>query len=311
MATDSYSLLDLILKLLHDDKEAEEFYANPGKYLEERGIEGACVEDVDKVLPIVLDYAPVKFNGSFDRNYDTGNRGDADGGHSGRGPDHAPSRRNDEHDGHDGGHDGHDGDERDAVIKEITNILNNYSYTAVNDQDTIYDQSVNQQIYNKGLLFQEFDNDLNVASGDGAIAGNGNDGNVTGDRNALVNGDNSGAILTGDGSFAGDDNNVGDGNVEGDNNATGDYSVAGRDNEVGNTDIDVDDSFNTDKSVEDSYNTDNSVEVEDSFNKEVEVEDSFNKEVDIEESFNKEKTEVDVEVEFEEEGPGDNVPIGV
>jgi hypothetical protein len=302
MAADSYSLLELILELLRDGDEADKFTSDPEKYLEGKGLEGICADDVKDLKALVLDYDTNVKAAFGDTTFDLGNKGSAYGGDAG-GHDGGPHRRPDYHDDHRGDrHDGDDEDEKDAVIKEITNILNNYTYTTIDDRDTAFDQSVKQNIFAKGDVNQEFDYDTTVASGDGAVAAGGDVyGAATGDGAIAAGGDIDGDAVSGDGNVTGNGNTLvgGDGNIVGD------------ENEVGNTEIDVDDSFNTDKSVEDSYNTDNSVEVEDSFNKEVEVEDSFNKEVDIEESFNKEKTEVDVEVEFEEEGPGDNVPIGV
>jgi hypothetical protein len=290
MAAETYSLLDLLLELLRDGGEAEKFADAPDEYLKSKGLDGICADDVKDAAPLVLDYAPVAFKGSFDRTYDTGFRG--------KDKDDDDDKHGFKHRDRDDKHDDRDEDDKDDAVKEIHNILNNYSYTSIDDRDNIVDQSVNQQIYNKGLLYQNFDNDSVIASGDGAVA---------------AGGDVYGAA-TGDGSIAAGRDNYGDVNT-----ANGDYSVAGNGNEVGNTEIDVEieDSFqdNSDNSINDSYNTDNSVEVEDSFNKElevedsfnkeVEVEDSFNKEVEVEDSFNKEKTEIDVDVELEESGPGD------
>jgi hypothetical protein len=285
---DSYSLLDLILKLLSDGEEAEKFAENPHGYLEGKGLEGICADDVKDLKALVLDYDTNVKAAFGDTTFDLGNKGSAYGGDAG-GHDGGPHRRPDHDDDHRGDrHDGDDEDEKDAVIKEITNILNNYTYTTIDDRDTAFDQSVKQNIFAKGDVNQEFDYDTTVASGDGAVAAGGDVyGAATGDGAIAAGGDIDGDAVSGDGNVTGNGNTLvgGDGNIVGD------------ENEVGNTEIDVEDSFqdNSDNSTNDSYNTDNSVEVEDSFNKELEVEDSFNKEVEIDDSFNKEKTEVEIE----------------
>ena len=92
-------------------------------------------------------------------------------------------------------------------MQQIHTIPNNYTYSSVDDRDTIVDQSVNQNIWAKGDVKQSFDDSV-IASGDGAIAA----------------GDDVDDAITGDG------NVVGDGNVtgNGDGNVTGDDNVAGQ-----------------------------------------------------------------------------------
>jgi hypothetical protein len=279
---DTYSLLDLLLELLRDGEEAEQFAEKPDEYLKSKGLEGICAEDVKDAAPLVLDFAPVSFKGSFDRTYDTGF--DA-GGKGKRDEDDGDKRKHDDDDDEARGKHGGDDDEDDAV-KEIKNILNNYSYTSVDDRDTIVDQSVNQQIYNKGLLFQEFDNDSVVASGDGAVAAGENVyGAATGDGAVAAGGDINGDVVTGDGNVTGHGNAF----VKGDDNVVGD------ENEVGNTDVDVEikDSFQ-DNSINDSFKKDESIN--DSFD-----DNTFTKtDNSINESFDDNtltKTETDVDVD--------------
>ncbi|MGH9269877.1 MAG: IniB N-terminal domain-containing protein, partial [Ilumatobacteraceae bacterium] len=91
LAETSNSLLEFILGLLRDDDMAAAFAADPQTTLSAAGLEGICAEDVDSVLPLVLDYAPVTVASSFDREYNTGgnNAGSGWAGYNG-------------HDGHDG-----------------------------------------------------------------------------------------------------------------------------------------------------------------------------------------------------------------
>jgi hypothetical protein len=290
------SLLDFILELLSDHEAAEAFYADPDGALKAAGHAGVCGSDVDAVLPLVLDYAPVTVNtSSFDRSYDTGNHGSsyADGGsNSTGGGHHAPPPPPSHHD-----------DDHDHAVQQIHHILNTYSYTysSVDDRDTITDQSVNQNIWAKGDVTQWFDNDSVVASGDGAVAagddaegvitGDGNivgDGNVTGDENIVGHGNTE---VTGDGNIVGDDNDGnlvgdGDGNVVGDDNQAvtgddnvtgfgsgdvtsvgGDLSASGGSSVAIGGDSSVDNS-ETDNSVNDSFNSETDNSTNDSFNDE-------------------------------------------
>ncbi len=172
-----------------------------------------------------------------------------------------------------------------AAVRYLnTYITNNY----VDDRDTIVDNSINQDIDNRGGTFdQDIDIDSVVASGDGAVA--------AGD-------DVSGTVTTGDRNQVGDDNVAGDGNVTGNNNnaVTGDDSTtsfgAG---DVSSTDVGgnvtvgsggafsgsgdatVD---NTDNSVSGSFNDQSRHSVDDSFNSQ--VDDSTHTSTDIDDSFN-------------------------
>ena len=164
MPDTSNSLLDFILDLLSDHEAAGAFYADPDGALKDAGLAGVCGSDVDPVLPLILDYAPVTLNtSSFDRKYDTGNHGSS---HSDGGDDNplpsptttasptttttTTTRRR---------------------VQQIHTILNNYTYSSVDDRDTIVDQSVNQNIWAKGDVKQSFDNDSVIASSDGADRG--------------------------------------------------------------------------------------------------------------------------------------------
>ncbi|MFH5824303.1 IniB N-terminal domain-containing protein [Georgenia sp. AZ-5] len=292
-------LLEFIMNLLQDPKAAEDFRDDPHGTLEAAGLGGICGADVDAVMPVVLDRSPI----SFDRDYETG--GNVSGGRDHR-PDYdRPDRDKPDYDkpdrdkpGHDHdkpghGHDkpGHDhDDDHDHAVQQLHYVLNKYSYTStVDDRDTIVDQSVNQNIWANGDVTQYFDNELTLASGDGAIAAGGDV-----DASTTDNSDHSTNVDIEDSEF-----NIGNTDVHVDDSFNKE------------TDVDIEDSFNDDHSdnsdhstnldleVDDSFNdnsdnsVDNSVDVEDSFNKEVEVEDSFNKDVDIDDSFNEKHTDID------------------
>ena len=77
MPTLASSLLEFIMNLLRDPRAAAEFQADPETALAEAGLGDVCSDDVDAIMPVILDYAPVDASSSFDREYNTG------GNHSG------------------------------------------------------------------------------------------------------------------------------------------------------------------------------------------------------------------------------------
>jgi hypothetical protein len=194
---ESISLLDFLLRLINDDDLRQEFNADPEDTLEAYNLTDLSAQDVYDALVLAQD----SHQASFDRNYDTGFHNTvppvpAHAGYSGGGH-------------HDGGH-GH----KEAVEYINKYITNNY----IDDRDTIVDNSINQNIDNRGGIFnQDIDVDSVVASGDGAVAA-GDDVRdntiVSGDDNILAGGNvtQTGDVTAGDGgaiSFGG--------------NATGNY----------------------------------------------------------------------------------------
>ncbi|MDQ0677193.1 hypothetical protein QFZ30_000575 [Arthrobacter pascens] len=279
MPTLANQLVQFLMSLFNNPATAQNFLNDPERALEDAGLGKVSAADVDAVMPVVLDYAPITVNASsFDREYNTGGNSAWTGYNGGGGG------------GNGGG--GHHDDHSHAV-QQLHHVVNNYSYTStVDDRDTVTDQSINQNVWADGDVKQFFDNDAIIASGDQAMAA-GDDFKVEDSFNVedSYNTDNS------------EDNSIN----------------AGRDASVGNVEIDVvaDDSFNTDNSVDidaelenvgNTDNSDNSVEIEKSFNDDsettkVEVDDSFNDqstEVAIEEFFNDNSETETTKVEFEE-----------
>jgi hypothetical protein len=321
MPDTSNSLLDFILSLLSDSEAAAEFYADPDGALKSAGLGDVCGDDVHSVLPLVLDYAPVsvKHDGGgrdHDKDHKDYDRDDKD--HKDYDRDHKDHKDYDrDHHGKDYDKD-RDHDDHDGAVKEIHNILNNYTYN-VDDRDTYVDQSVNQDIWAKGDVKQYFDNDSVIASGDGAVAAGGDvEGVITGDGNVVGDGN-----VTGDRNIVGDENEVGNTDIEDSFNTDNSVDVSGDGNAVGegNTvdnsevevDVEVEDSFNTDNSdnsINDSFddndlstdNSDNSTtdnSVNDSGNTDVDVE------VEVEDSFQDNDTKIEDNVVVFEEDKGD------
>ena len=184
----SQSLLDFILNLLRDQDARQEFQNDPRGALEANGFDDLCAQDVADALPLVVDQSRVSVDqgGSFDRSYDGG----APTTTVHLPPPPAPQPLPGESD-------------IDAVVRQFEYITNTYVYN--DSHDTVLDNSVNQNVWANGDVFQTFDNDPVIASGDGAVAAGDDidgivttgDGNVVGDGNQVSNGD--GATSFGDG----------------------------------------------------------------------------------------------------------------
>ena len=256
MPTLANDLVLFLMSLFGNQEAAQEFLDDPDRVLENAGLGDVCSADVDAVLPVILDFAPITVSASsVDRSYNTGGNGAATGGGGGGGVAVTPPPSGGHHGrDHDHAHDHEHGNDHDHAVHQLTNVVNNYSWSSsVDDRDTITDQSVNQNIWADGDVTQYFENSSVTASGDRAVA-------------------------AGDDVDMEDSNNVEDSyNTDNSNDSSTDNSInAGRDASVGNTDTDIDDSFNTDVDldVDDSFNdnsdnsdrsdnSDNSVEVTD------------------------------------------------
>jgi len=64
-------LLAFLEELLSDPQAAEEFRQNPEGMLHQRGLGDITITDIDAVLPIVIDYAPVNNASVGAREYNT------------------------------------------------------------------------------------------------------------------------------------------------------------------------------------------------------------------------------------------------
>jgi len=187
----SQSLIQLLLSLFEDEEQLAAFQANPDAFLASCGITDLEPGDVHEALVLLRD----SHDASFDRDYNTGGHH-----HPQLPPPPHPKPGEDPH---------------EVAVKYLnTYVTNNY----VDDRDTIVDNSINQNIDNRGGIFnQDIDVDSVVASGDGAVAA-GDDVRdntiVSGDDNILAGGNvtQTGDVTAGDGgaiSFGG--------------NATGNY----------------------------------------------------------------------------------------
>ncbi len=179
--TMTQSLLDFILTLLRDSDAKAAFIANPDRALADAGLSEVCSEDISDAMSYVAEYHPVTLVGP--REYNLGN---------GAVSQHSGNHRHDHDDRHDDRPEGYHPGPHATPVQQLEYITNNYTYS--DSHDTLIDKSVNQSIWNEGVLNQRFDDhsvtatDHSVAAGrdiDGTVA-NG-DGNVVGDGNSVGN----------------------------------------------------------------------------------------------------------------------------
>src|SRR4051812_33501018 len=110
MTTITTMLLDFLLGLLRDPEAAAAFREDPMGALEDAGLAGVTDDDVDAVMPVVMDVCTI--NSSFDREYIAGGNG-AVWGH-GNDHDH-------DHD-HDNDH-GHGDEDHGHAVQQLTHIV--------------------------------------------------------------------------------------------------------------------------------------------------------------------------------------------
>lgn len=231
------SLLDFILNLMRDDSAKAAFVANPDQALAQAGLSNVCSEDVSDAMSYVSEYHPVTFVGDrAETHRDGGSRFDDSHGH--RGDDRPDDRPAEFH-----------GDSHASAVQQLQYITTNYSYT--DSHDTMIDKSVNQEIWNKGVLSQSFDDHSVTASDHSVAAGrdisgdvaNGN-GNVVGDANSVGN-----TVRSDDHSISGSFNST---------NVADHGGIAGAGNDGNVTDPDHSTTATNGSKIDDSTHTDTS-----------------------------------------------------
>jgi hypothetical protein len=228
------SLMDFILSLLRDDHAKAAFAADPEQALHDAGLSEVCSEDVADAISYVAEYHPVSFVGN--REYNVGNSNVSQ---------HASSST------------GHDPDFHATAVHQLEYVTNNYSY--VDSHDSLIDKSVNQNIWNEGILTQSFDDhsvtatDHSVAAGDDITDSN----VVTGDHNITGDGNSVGTTTDSYNTTNTDDHSIAD-SFNG-NNIADQGSVAGNGNDGNVTNPDHSDvatnGGTVDQSTIDSHDT--------------------------------------------------------
>lgn len=146
LSTMANALIDFILSLLRDPDAAAAFDGQPEATLADAGLSGVSYDDVCSVMPLIYDNPQV-----VQRASDTSPTSVTPAVH----PTAQPMSQT-----------------PPDVIRELRDVINNNSY--INNNSTLVDQSVNQNIWADGDVMQLFDNETVVASGEGSTAA-GND----------------------------------------------------------------------------------------------------------------------------------------
>ena len=169
----STSLLDFLMSLLNDPAEQAAFQADPAAYLENCGMSNLSADDIHDAIALANDDESHNWEGGHD--------------HGSHLPPPPPV-----HHGHESPH--------EAAVKYLNNYITN-NYVSVDARETNIDNSVHQDIdaSHGGHVFAPVDV-TNV--------------NATGDHSAAVGGNNNGNIATGNGAVAGSGNQVAEGNTD-------------------------------------------------------------------------------------------------
>lgn len=282
------TLLQFLLDLLHDKQAQADFKEDPQGALHDAGLDHVCVQDIQHLLPVVLEKVDPEKCAKYED--------DCDNGHC-----HDDQAKHHDHDGHrDHGHDHHDDDHKwhdhdneiDKVVTHLNYVVNNYSYDS---HDTIYNTNNVTKIWaDHGANVDVTNETHNVGAGGVDVEGNNSGpittghGNVVGDGNQIadhganaafgagstalsnVGANDGGAINTGAGgsasgshtdahlnAFGGGTVQNGTGNVATDSHnhvSTDSHNITDSQNHT-STDSHADNSTNTDLSTHDSNNT--------------------------------------------------------
>jgi hypothetical protein len=152
MTTIVSTLLDFILDLLRDPEAAAEFEADPEGTLAAAGLGDVCSADLEELLPMLADYAPVAggvggwYPGDSDGDSGNGSDDDDEGGYT------------------PGGQHGGEGGELDIVAK-LKFIQQNFSY----EETTITHIDASHAVWAGGDVTQLFGDD-NVVATEGSLA---------------------------------------------------------------------------------------------------------------------------------------------
>lgn len=180
------TLLQFLLDLFSDPDAREAFQENPHAALEAAGLGDVSLDDIRDVLPLVLDHAHPEVAACYERDlerhhHDCDPQPDCEDGHAGghrewTHEDHCWSPQH--------------GDEIDKIVTHLNFVTNNYSFDS---HDTVFNTTINQEIWSHGGDVDASIDFSQVVGGDGAV---------------LIGGDNNAPVTTGDGNVVGDGNQV-------------------------------------------------------------------------------------------------------
>ena len=183
------TLLQFLLDLLHDKQALADFKEDPQGALHAAGLEHVCVQDIQDLLPVVLEKEDPEQCAKYEDDCDRGDCHDDNPRH----PEHDDSHHRDYDPGCDDDHhrEHHHESEIDKVVTHLNYVVNNYSYDS---HDTIYNTNNVTKIWADHGAHVDVTNETQNAGAGGVN----------------VHGSNSGPITTGDGNVVGDNNQIAD-----------------------------------------------------------------------------------------------------
>ena len=175
------TLLQFLLDLLHNKDALADFREDPQGALHAAGLEHVCVQDIQDLLPVVLEKEDPEKCAKYDDA--PKHHGHDDHGHRG---DHDPGQH-DDHKWHD-----HDS-ELDKVITHLNYVTNNYSFDS---HDTVFNTNNITKVWADHSTVDVNNETHNVAAGGVDVEGDNNGTVATGGHNQIGDGNEQ----SGDGS---------------------------------------------------------------------------------------------------------------
>ncbi|MCD2197861.1 IniB N-terminal domain-containing protein [Actinomycetospora endophytica] len=186
------TLLQFLLDLLHDKSALADFREDPQQSLHAAGLDHVCVQDIQDLLPVVLEKADPEKCAKYEDDCDKGDCHDDAPKH------HDPHHHNGHHWNDDPGHDDHkwhDHDsEIDKVVTHLNYVTNNYSFDS---HDTVFNTTNVTKIWADHGAKVDVTNQTQNASDGGVNVGHDNNAPIaTGGHNQIGDGN----MQSGDGS---------------------------------------------------------------------------------------------------------------
>jgi hypothetical protein len=174
------TLLQFLLDLLHNQDALADFKADPQGALHDAGLEHVCVQDIQDLLPVVLEKEDPEKCAKYEDDCDKGDCHDDDSKHH-DGHHDGHHHGNPDHDDHKWQHD-HD-NEIDRVVTHLNYVTNNYAFDS---HDTVYNTNNITKIWADHGAKVDVTNDThNVGAGGVSIEGDNNAPVATGGHNQI------------------------------------------------------------------------------------------------------------------------------
>ena len=187
------TLLQFLLDLLHNQDALADFRQDPQGALHAAGLEHVCVQDIQDLLPVVLEKADPEQCAKYEDDCDNNDCHDEAPRHHEGHRDHHWNNDQGCDDDHHKPHHEHD-NEIDKVVTHLNYVTNNYSFDS---HDTVFNTNNITKVWADHGSNVDINNEThNVGAGGVDVEGDNNGSLATGGHNVLGNGNE----LSGDGS---------------------------------------------------------------------------------------------------------------